>query len=228
MNYVFYVTDKDGINDISFSYKMESERDIACQIAGSLRKCIVRKYIEYDGELLDADSVGIVFPSRSWGISFAVDEFMQHLRIGKNTYVYAVAAGEKATLDYANKNMRETKVLTQIKRTCRRSLGCTDSDIYIRSLDRTRRLEDTEYNMFTSDSIYDDVRYILNGLLYHNLCELEESILVDERQNTSKKIFDISAAYTKTSVDNSHSRYRLSNIFLDDDIFAEDKLCRVI
>ena len=124
--------------------------------------------------------------------------------------------------------MRETKALAQIKRTCRRSLGCKDSDIYIRCFDSTRKLEDTEYNMFSSDSIYDDVRYILNGLLYHNLCELEESMVYDTRQNISKRIFDISVAYTKTSADNNHSRYRLSNIFLDDDIFAEDKLCRVI
>lgn len=227
MNCVFYVTDKDGKNDISYSHKMESERDIACQIAASLGKCIVKKYTEYDGELLEVNSVGIVFPSRSWGISFAVDEFLRHLRIGKNTYVYAVAAGEKATVDY-NNYLMETKAVAQIKRTCRRSLGCKDSDIYIRSVDRTRMLKDTEYNMFSSSSLYDDIRYIMNGLLYHSLSELEDSAVIEAAQNVSRKIFDINAGFAKSVSEKTHTRYKLSNIFLDDDIFAEDKLCRVI
>lgn len=225
MNYVFYVSDMDAYNDTSYSYKMESERDIAFQISRGLGKCIVQKYTEYNGELIDADSVGIVFPSRRWGMSIAVYTFLQNIKVTKNTYIYAVAAGENVSGKVDLCSMMGIKTLDQIKRALSRRFICTGKDIYVRCTDRERSIEDTEYNMFGVSSCDNNIKCILNGLLFKNLEQLENSVPMEDVVPYSvKKV----VLMNDRRVEPKRKTYKLTNIFLDDDVFAEDKLCRVI
>lgn len=250
MNYVFYVSDLDRVNDYAFSYKMGTERDIAYQMSSGLRKCVVKKYTEYAGEYIDGDSVGVVFPARRWGISFAVNAFLQSLRVKKGTYIYAVAVGECISGRVCTELISSIKSLEQFKRAFSRRFSDMNKDIYVRCTDRARTIEDTEYNRLGISRCDGHIRCILNGLLYHSLAELEQTLPMKSEYSTSKKtdtvhISDIRRAEVvhmdngpdmvvrekkenDTRRDTQYVMRKLTNIFLDDDIFAEDKLCRVI
>ena len=232
MKYVFYVSDTVSVNVYSFSYKMGTEREIAYHMSDGLGKCIVKKYTEYAGENIDAESVGIVFPARSWGISFAVNAFLQSLRIGKGTYVYGVAVGENASGDMSIKNIRSKNSLVQFKKAFTRRFIDMDKDIYVRCADTARCVEDTEYNKLMAVGCEGKVRCILKSLLYLNFEELEcaDYITTDRENNERKKqVYSLEESRLSTTEIPGRERiFKLTNIFLDEDIFAEDKLCRVI
>lgn len=237
MNYVFYVSDTDRVNDYAFSYKMGTERDIAYQMAGSLGKCVVKKYTEYAGERIQGESVGIVFPARRWGISFAVNAFLQNLEIMKGTYIYAVAVGECISGNVSSDRIGSIKFLVQFKRAFTKKFIDMEKDIYVRCTDRVRSIEDTEYTRLRISGCEGHVRCILNGLLYHNLSELENTLPMKKVYDNSEVKKEIGRHHTKAvtedkgmagRIDTQYVMHKLSNIFLDDDIFAEDKLCRVI
>lgn len=92
-NYIFYVSDYIDVS-AGHAWKMDCRQAMTEQMVQNLPNCKVMKYTEYHGECLDADSVGILFPSKMWGISLAVYAFLQNLRVSASTYVYAVAMGE--------------------------------------------------------------------------------------------------------------------------------------
>jgi hypothetical protein len=231
MNYIFYVSDKAGDN-ISYSYKMGTERDIAARMAEGLGSCKIRKYTDYHGEYLDCESVGIVFTSRRWGISFAVNSFLKSIRTSSSTYVYAVAANESVSGSVDMDSVTSIKALRQLQNDLEGKLKDVETDIYIRSSDRVRSVVDTEYDMHRAGSSAMHVRCMMNALLYHNLIELRNSIAVSSRYMYNLK--DLQSGRTvhvekpeHTEV-KSNDTHRLSNVFLDDDVFAEDKICRVI
>lgn len=253
MNYIFYVSDKAGADNISYSYKMGTERNIADRMAEGLGKCRIKKYTDYHGECLDCESVGIVFSSKRWGISLAVNSFLKSLRTSESTYVYAVAVNESITGSVDADSITSIKALEQLKSDFRGKLLNAETDIYIRSADRVRRVVDVEYNMLNAGSSAMHVKCMMNALLYHNLMELRNSatvggrymynlkalqrgktIHIESEKSEDKSEEKREKKYTNTPDNrmkreqNPESVHRLSNIFLDDDIFAEDKKCRVI
>ncbi len=93
-NYIFYVSDYVDVC-AGHAWKMDRRRAMTEQMEETLSNCKVMKYTEYHGETLDAESVGILFPSKTWGISLAVYAFLQNLRIrrmndGLPFFVYRV------------------------------------------------------------------------------------------------------------------------------------------
>jgi hypothetical protein len=254
MNYIFYVSDKAGTDNISYSYKMGTERDIAAQMAAGLGKCKVRRYTDYHGEYLNCDSVGIVFSSKRWGISLAVNSFLRSIRSSASTYVYAVAVNESITGSVDEGSVTCIRALEQLKNDFKGKLLNVETDIYIRSTDRVRKVLDVEYNMLNADSSAMYVKCMMNALLYHNLAELKSSTAVGGRYMYNLKglqggktvriekvperpeDYDFGSNPEKwVKLDNANNKnenqkeeHRLSNIFLDDDVFAEDKICRVI
>jgi histidinol phosphatase-like enzyme len=251
MNYIFYVSDKAGVNNISYSHKMGTERDIAARMAEGLGSCRIRKYTDYHGEYMDCESVGIVFSSKRWGLSLAVNSFLKSIRTSAATYVYAVAVNETLAGSVDADSITSIKALEQIKNDFKGRLLDVEKDIYIRSNDRVRTVVDTEYDMLNATSSAKHVKCMMNALLYHNLNELKNSVAVGSRymynlrdlqsgrtihveklpENAQDYEFRdtpdswIRLEHTKTQNDDTH---RLSNVFLDDDVFAEDKICRVI
>jgi hypothetical protein len=232
MNYIFYVSDKAGANNISYSYKMGTERDIAARMAEGLGSCKIRKYTDYHGEYMDCESVGIVFTSKRWGISLAVNSFFKSIRTSASTYVYAVAVNESVMGSVDADSVTSIKALEQIKNDFKGKLLDVETDIYIRSSDRVRRVVDTEYDMHNAGSSAKHVKCMMNALLYHNLIELKNSVAVDSRYMYNLR--DLQSGRTMHIEKPEHTdtknadTHRLSNIFLDDDVFAEDKICRVI
>lgn len=73
-NYIFYVSDYIDVS-AGHAWKMDCRQAMTEQMVQNLPNCKVMKYTEYHGECLDADSVGILFPSKMWGISLAVYAF---------------------------------------------------------------------------------------------------------------------------------------------------------
>ena len=133
-NYIFYVSDYIDVS-AGHAWKMDCRQAMTEQMVQNLPNCKVMKYTEYHGECLDADSVGILFPSKMWGISLAVYAFLQNLRVSASTYVYAVAMGEVLSAEVngtANVRMETLGQFQDIFE--RRRLGDI-SDIYIRCID---------------------------------------------------------------------------------------------
>jgi hypothetical protein len=246
MNYIFYVSEKAGADNISYSHKMGTERDIAARMAEGLGSCKIRKYTDYHGEYLDCESVGIVFTSRRWGISLAVNSFLKSIRSSSSTYVYAVAVNESLAGSVDSDSVTSIKALRQLQSDFEGKLLNAETDIYIRSSDRVRRVVDTEYDMHNAASSALHVKCMMNALLYHNIKELRNSISVGSRYTYDlKQLKNGKTVHVEKNVEdlkfeadkwitiehedlNGKDIHPLSNVFLDDDIFAEDKICRVI
>jgi hypothetical protein len=209
---------------------MGTERTIAARMAEGLGRCKIRKYTDYHGEYMDCESLGIVFPSRRWGLSLAVDSFFKSIITSSSTYVYAVAVNESLTGRVNEDSFSSIKALEQLKNDINVRLLNPETDIYIRSNDRVREVVDAEYDMRRSDNSALNVRCMMNALLYHNLVEFKNSIAVGNRYMYNLKELQNGKTMHVEPVnkDETEGKHRLSNVFLDDDIFAEDKICRVI
>ena len=222
MNYVFYVTDE--MDAIPFSgrlRKMDAGRDVAEHIRTDLKKCTVLKYTEYMGERLEADSVGIVFPSHSWGISLAIYSFMQNLRVGKDTYLYAVCVGEH--LDYESTS--HFKIIEQFRRIIEKKSLNRKSDIFVRCKGIKRELrkdyrDDPENPV--NLSIEEKIGNILDGLLYHSFDELKNKPRIEKQYN----VFSLNYGYSFEKT--GKTRAKLNNIYLDDSMFAGVRFSKVI
>jgi DNA repair protein RadC len=173
---------------------------------------------------------------------------LKSLRTSESTYVYAVAVNESITGSVDTDSITSIKALEQLKSDFRGKLLNTETDIYIRSADRVRSVVDVEYDMLNAGSSAMHIKCMMNALLYHNLMELRNSAAVGGRYMYNLKALqsgktihiepEIREKQHTDTLDNrtkreqadmeSENSRRLSNIFLDDDIFAEDKICRVI
>ena len=158
-NYIFYVSDYIDVS-AGHAWKMDCRQAMTEQMVQNLPNCKVMKYTEYHGECLDADSVGILFPSKMWGISLAVYAFLQNLRVSASTYVYAVAMGEVLSAEVngtANVRMETLGQFQDIFE--RRRLGDI-SDIYIRCIDYKREFTTTEEKLMRSVTTAERIAFL--------------------------------------------------------------------
>ena len=222
MNYVFYVTDEMDALSLSGRFrKMDAGREVAEHIKNDMKRCTVLKYTEYTGERLSADSVGIVFPAHSWGISLAIYSFMQNLRVNNDTYLYAVCVGEH--LDYESAN--HFKIIEQFKRIIEKKRLSKKSDIFIRckSVKReiSRDVYETHDNM-SFGSVEKKIEGILDGLLYHSFDDLKNKPRIEKQYNE----FGLNYGYSFEK--SGRTKTRLNNIYLDDSMFAGVRFSKVI
>lgn len=228
INYIYYVSDMEELPSVGHFRKMDAGREIAWHISEGLENSITRKYTEYEGELLDGDSVGIVFPTHMWGVSLAVYTFLKHLKISKSTYVYAVVVGESlsACVD-ATLNRRMNSIDRFRKIFMERSFG-GENDIFVRCIDFDRDYDTTEEWIRSEKKSTLRLGYILEGLLYHSIAELKAySVSAVKQEVETELVVDISAI-KRASYDYEKRKLSLSNIYLDDDVMQGVKLCRVM
>lgn len=64
---------------------------IAQDMQRKLQNCELRKIAEYQGEEIQGETLGIVFPVYNWGLPLILCEFFKKMKIEKETYVYAIA-----------------------------------------------------------------------------------------------------------------------------------------
>ena len=222
MNFVFYVTDEmDAALQSGRLRKMDAGREVAEHLKMDMKRCTVLKYTEYTGETIDADSVGIIFPAHSWGISLAIYSFMQNLKVTEDTYVYAVAVGEHIDPEMSS----HVKIIDQFKRIIEKKCLKKQSDIFVRCKGLKREI-------YRSESVYARVGEtkdtkqiigaILEGLLYHSFDELVNKPRIEKQYNE----FGLNYGYSFEKA--GRTRPKLSNIYLDDSMFAGVRFSKVI
>ncbi len=229
-NYIFYVSELEDTPLKGHFTKMDAGIEIVEHIRKSVPGSKVMKYTEYSGEMINADSVGIVFPAHTWGISLAVLTFLSHLRIKHGTYVYAVAVGETLSGDVDYTIVDRVKLLEQFQKIfSKKNLGC-NSDIFVRCIDRKRKHESTEENLRGETDKINTVKHVLSGLLFHTLDSIsamekldEDERYYQERVEVKENIIPIESYSPAKS-----RRISLSNVYLDDNIFRGVKLCQVM
>ncbi len=232
---IFYVSELEEAPNSGHFRKMDAGREIVAHINRSMKGSIIKKYTEYEGELIDADSIGIVFPAHSWGISLAVYTFLSHLRFKKDTYIYAVAVGESISGDVDFTVRERTKLLEQFGRIFnKKSVGC-QSDIFVRCIDRKRAHGSTEEALRVKSDKVTNIKNILSGLLFHTMESINE---MEKLSEDDRYYYDIDETPVSQAQDNIVSldhytmmasrKVKLSNIFLDDDVFAGIRLCNVM
>lgn len=222
-NYIFYISEKDAVPSLGHFRKMDAGIEIAEHICAGNPAQIVC-YTDYDGREIEADSVGIIFPAHTWGTSFAVYSFLQHLNIKRGTYVYAVAVGES----YTN-NMTS---LDQFVRMFERKRYGTTSDVFVRSTDRKRTVKYTEDCLTEFKPVNKRVEDIMEGLLFHSIETLDKEFILEEKENdfTFDKAEEIK---TRSTMRENFRTYRpkaihLNNVYLDEDILSGVRLCQVM
>lgn len=223
---IFYVSDRDNLPIVGHFRKMDAGCEITEHISLGMRDCGVMKYTEYDGSVLDVQTVGIVFPAHMWGSSFAVSEFLRRLRVKKDTYVYAVAVGETLSRQSAEQELRTMNSIRDISRIfIQRGFG-TESDIYVRFVDHKRHGLSTEERMRGDYSSAENLQIILNGMCYHNLeyVRKEQASYKEEQRRKALYAEEVEPSYHFVS----ERRFMLNNVFLDDRMMQGVRLCRGI
>lgn len=217
-HYVYYVSDMENSPWMGRLRKMDAGREIARYICKSLKHAKLMKYIEYDGGIVDADTIGIVFPTHMWGSSLAVYSFLRHLRTITGAYVYAVAVGETLSGDVTDTVSKRINSLEEFRRIfVRRGLG-TESDIYVRCIDKV------DEKAYVEDKAVDDNKALINGIMeklfYNDMNKVMESDL-------PKPVHKVELYDSGNTVAEA-GKSRLGNVFLDDDMLSGVRLCRAI
>lgn len=236
-NLIYYVSDMEEIPAAGHFRKMDAGREIAMHICNGLDNAVLKKYTEYEGERIEASSVGIVFPTHMWGISLAVYSFLKHLRVSKDTYVYAVVVGESlsgsvdATLGKRLSSMeRFNRIFVE------KGFG-DENNIFMRSIDFKRDYDTTEESLRGEKNNIVRLQAILEGLLFYSIETMKTGEFLDKDdfyvQRAVVGFGDeyISQPVVRTEdapVDRTLERIRLSNVYLDEAMLSGVRLCRVM
>lgn len=217
-HYVYYVSDMENSPLLGRLRKMDAGREIARYICKSLKHAKLMKYIEYDGGTVDADTIGIVFPTHMWGSSLAVYSFLRHLKTTTGAYVYAVAVGETLSGDVTDTISKRINSLEEFRRIfVRRGLG-TESDIYVRCIDKV------DEEAYVEDKTVDDNKALINGIMEKLFYNDMNKVMESDLPKPVHKVELYSSGNTVTETGKS----KLGNVFLDDDMLSGVRLCRVI
>lgn len=229
-NYIFYVSDYVDVS-AGHAWKMDCRQAMTEQMEKILMNCKVLKYTEYHGERLEADSVGILFPSKMWGISLAVYAFLQNLKVSPTTYVYAVAMGEVLSAEVNGTADVRMQTLGQFQEIFeRRKLGSI-SDIYIRCIDYKREFTTTEEKLLRSVSISERIEDGLEGLLFYSMKDVKEQklqVVTEKRTRSFVKTVPSEKKMEETVQTKIMPMPNIKNVFLDDDLLSEVRICQAM
>ena len=195
-NIIFYVTDTDEPKMGKRIKKMDAAGSIVSQLTATVKNCRSLRYTEYDGELIDAQSIGIVFPAHNWGISIAVLTFLQHLKFRKGTYLYAVCVGENLTVDNAVSLKSTLKSLGQFSEIFGRRSEGHASDIFVKCTDLRRSMLSTEEKLSKrgirgmEDKNRWEISCVLEGMLFHSTSSLTEESVIRDKKRVSEEEAD--------------------------------------
>ena len=175
--------------------------------------------------------MGIFFPSKMWGISLAVYAFLQNLRVSASTYVYAVAMGEVLSAEVngtANVRMETLGQFQDIFE--RRRLGDI-SDIYIRWIDYKREFTTTEEKLMRSVTTAERIADVMEGLLFYSMKAVKEQKLqfvTDKRTTVRTKHVAERKKVTAPVETKILPMPNIKNVFLDDDLLSEVRICQAM
>lgn len=225
VNYIFYVSDYFDVSS-GHVWKMDAKQAMMEQLQKNLPNCKVQKYTEYHGECLRGSSVGIVFPSHMWGISLAVYSFLQNLKVATGTYVYAVAIGEVLSGEVDGTANARVKTLQQFQDIFEKKRLGTPSDVYIRCIDYKREFTTTEEKLLCSEHIDEKIRDVLEGILFYSVSDVMHNKLksVSER----KPMSDVPVYVQEKNDTTIVSMPTIQNLFLDDNLLSEVRICQAM
>lgn len=225
VNYIFYVSDYFDVSS-GHVWKMDAKQAMMEQLQKNLPNCKVQKYTEYHGECLRGSSVGIVFPSHMWGISLAVYSFLQNLKVATGTYVYAVAIGEVLSGEVDGTANARVKTLQQFQDIFEKKRLGTPSDVYIRCIDYKREFTTTEEKLLCSEHIDEKIRDVLEGILFYSVSDVMHNKLksVSER----KPVSDVPVYVQEINDTKIVSMPTIQNLFLDDNLLSEVRICQAM
>ena len=195
-NIIFYVSDSDDLKTGKRIKKMDTTGSLVSQLTANVKRSRAVRYTEYDGELIDAQSIGIVFPAHNWGISIAVLTFLQHLRFRKGTYLYAVCVGENLSVDNAVSLKSTLKSLEQFSEIFGRRSEGHASDIFVKCTDFRRSMLSTEEKLSKSgirgmeDKNRWEISCVLEGMLFFSAGSLPAEKVISERRRVSEEEAD--------------------------------------
>lgn len=79
------------MNKIYYFTGTGNSLQISEDLSRNLGQCSIGKIAEYNGEHIDCDTLGIVFPVYNWGLPLIICDFLKKIKADKKTYIYAVA-----------------------------------------------------------------------------------------------------------------------------------------
>ena len=79
------------MNNIYYFTGTGNSLQIAQDLSSNIEDSNVNKITEYNGEKIEGDTLGIVFPVYNWGIPLIIRDFIKKLDVSENTYIYAIA-----------------------------------------------------------------------------------------------------------------------------------------
>ena len=226
-NIVFYVSEMDLPPSGGHFHKMDATREVLSQLEDIVGKINIMKYSDYDGEVLAADSVGIIFPTYRWGISLSVQGFFYFLKISNNTYLYVVIAGNKYELNEIA--VLENKMLVnRIRRML--DLCGANPNVYLRCIEGERNNRtDSECKRIKEldkkiNSVMESIQYYTHDRIVNIM---EKKTLENNRE---KGIVDYQNYYfeKKNQLNDNMTDEKMSNIFLDEKVFEGVRLCQVV
>lgn len=227
-NYVYYVSDIGDVPVSGHFRKMDCEREIALHVCKGLDDCVVKKYTEYHGEVIDGTSVGIVFPAHRWGVSLSVLSFLYQLRVKKGVYVYAVAVGESLSGSVDETALKRIKLIEQFNRLFEKKGFGKEADVFVRCIDIKRPKLSTE-EMDDAGCIKASVDNIMNGLLFHSVERLlEKKYAMLDNLGYYELEEERVVAITEKKPSTLRRNGRLTNVFLDEALWSEVRLCQVM
>ncbi|MGN0368517.1 MAG: hypothetical protein ACI4EK_07030 [Wujia sp.] len=225
-NYIFYVSDFEDVSG-AHAWKMDAKQSMIEQLKRYLPNCRVEKYTQYQGELMDAQSVGIIFPSHTWGISLAVYAFLQNLRTREDCYVYAMSIGESLSCDSNETANVRVQSLEQFRHVFEgRGFG-SNRDIYIRCIDFKRSFRTTEDRLLCQESIPYRIRDILEGLLFYSVEDIQKHLADSKERRQETKRYP-TAKVVRTKDRNTGRKLTMPNLYLDDDLLSEVRICQAM
>lgn len=229
-NYIFYISDIETLPELGHFRKMDKEKEIAEHINRGIGDCTIRKSTDYNGEVICADSVGIVFPIHSFGISLAVYSFISSLKIAEGTYVYAIVAGEKIDISYKKTDYNNLNSFIRLFE--KRGFG-GKNDIFVRLKNMKRSTEGTEEKIRHSQDMKDSLVAIMKGLLFYSIGDVDNVASLPESKLSSQNshvngAFDIKPIEISRTGETKARTFSLSNVFLDENMLAGVRLCQVM
>ena len=254
-NYIFYMSEMEELPKNGHFRKMDRSREVCRQLAGNIPDSRVMKYSEYNGQRLDAASVGIVFPAHSWGISLAVFTFFNHLRLSSGTYVYAVAVGETISAESEASVKRGLQPLAQFSELFDKRTAQHTSDLFVRCSDMKRsHAELTEDTRYHNKEEREEITKVLENMLFVNREKLKDGDFIKDR-SLRVSLADAEAMYEsinmrarKRATDRSYTErfaprkeqritqsapaqrpaVHMGNVFLDEDIWSGVRLQKAL
>lgn len=79
------------MNSIYYFTGTGNSLQIAEDLAEKIGECSVNKIAGYNGEKIDGEVLGIVYPVYNWGIPLIIRDFLNKLNVSESTMIYAVA-----------------------------------------------------------------------------------------------------------------------------------------